>query len=84
MQFFRGPPNVQKHQNSSYFMAVHVYMRTTLNFLKHFYANVTETNLSKFDEGLFSDIYLCRLRLEQGREIRILCFEAGGSRGTLQ
>ena len=28
-----------------------------------------QTNLSKFDERLFSDIYLCRLGLKQGREL---------------
>ena len=28
-----------------------------------------QTNPSKFDERLFSDIYMCRLRLKQGREI---------------
>ena len=28
-----------------------------------------QTNPSKFDERLFSDIYLCRLRLKQGKEI---------------
>ena len=30
--------------------------------------DVIQTNTSKFDERLFSDIYLCRLRLKQGRE----------------
>ena len=29
-----------------------------------------QTNPSIFDERLFSDIYLCRLRLKQGREIQ--------------
>ena len=43
------------------------YMYTTITFLgKH----VIQTNLSKFDEGLFSGIYLVRLRLKQGREIQ--------------
>ena len=31
-----------------------------------------QTNLSKFDERLFSDKYLCRLCLTQGREIQDL------------
>ena len=30
---------------------------------------VIQSNPSKLDERLFSDIYLCRLRLKQGREI---------------
>ena len=33
-----------------------------------------QTNPSKFDERLFSDIYLCRLRLKQGREIQDFMF----------
>ena len=28
-----------------------------------------QTNPSKFDERLFSDIYLCRLCLKQGQEV---------------
>ena len=32
--------------------------------------HVIETNPSTFDERLFSDIYLCRLRLKQGRATR--------------
>ena len=28
----------------------------------------------KFDEGLFSNIYLCKLRLKQGREIQDFMF----------
>ena len=47
----------------------HVY--TTIRFLgKH----VIQTNPSKIDERLFSDIYLCRLRLKQGREIQDFIF----------
>ena len=42
------------------------YMYTTLKFLGK---RVIQTNPSKFDERLFSDIYLCRLRLKQGKEI---------------
>ena len=41
-------------------------MYTTLTFLGK---RVIQTNPSKFDERLFSDIYLCRLRLKQGRII---------------
>ena len=33
-----------------------------------------QTNPSKFDERLFSDIYLCRLFLKQGREIQDFMF----------
>ena len=33
-----------------------------------------QTNPSKFDERLFSDIYLCKLRLKQGREIHDFIF----------
>ena len=50
------------------------YMYTTIKFLGN---NVIQTNPSKFAERLFSDIYLCRLQLKQGREYRILYFEAG-------
>ena len=35
---------------------------------------VIQTHPSKCDERLFSDIYLCRLRLKQGREIHDLIF----------
>ena len=35
---------------------------------------VIQTNPSKFDERLFSDIYMCRLRLKQGREIHYFIF----------
>ena len=35
---------------------------------------VIQTNPSKFDVRLFSDIYLCRLPLKQGREIHDLMF----------
>ena len=35
---------------------------------------VIQTNPSKFDARLFSDIYLCRLRLKQGREIHDFIF----------
>ena len=41
-------------------------MYTTMKFVgKH----VIQTNLSKFDERLFSGIYLFRLRLKQRREV---------------
>ena len=54
---------MQKHRNKILFLSA---MYTKLNFLcKH----VIQTNPSKFDEMLFSDISLCRLRLKQGREI---------------
>ena len=33
-----------------------------------------QTNPSKFDERLFSDIYLCRLRLKQRRDIHDFIF----------
>ena len=59
---------MQKHQNNISFMA---YMYTTLRFLGK---RVIQTNLSKFNERLFSDIYLCRLRLKQGREIHDFIF----------
>ena len=42
------------------------YMYTTLNFVGK---RVIQTNPSELDERLFSDIYLCILRLKQGREI---------------
>ena len=42
-------------------------MYATLTFLGK---RVIHTNPSKFDEKLFSDIYLSRLRLKQGREIQ--------------
>ena len=42
------------------------YMYTTLKLLGK---RVIQTNPSKSDERLFSDIYLCRLRLKQGRKI---------------
>ena len=47
------------------------YMYTTMKCVgKH----MIQTNLSKFDEGLFSGIYLFRLRLKQGREIQDFMF----------
>ena len=46
-------------------------MYTTLKVLGK---RVIQTNRSKFDKRLFSDIYLCRLRLKQGREIRDFIF----------
>ena len=48
-----------------------VSMYTTLTFLG---TRVIQTNPSKFDKRLFPDIYLCRLRLKQGREIHDLIF----------
>ena len=36
--------------------------------------NVPHTSQSRFDERLFSAIYLCRLRLKQGREIQNFVF----------
>ena len=47
------------------------YRYTTLKCLGK---RVIQTNPSKFDERLFSDIYLCRLRLKQGREIHDFIF----------
>ena len=47
------------------------YMYTTLNFLGK---RIIQTNTSKFDERLFSEIYLCRLRMKQGREIHDFVF----------
>ena len=35
---------------------------------------VVQTNLSKFDERLFSDIYLCRLHLKQETETHDFIF----------
>ena len=49
--------------------SLHIYNPTFL-LGKH----VIQTNPSKFDEMLFSDIYLCRLRLKQGREIQDFMF----------
>ena len=47
------------------------YVHTTITFLgKH----AIQTNPSKFDGKLFSDKYLCRLRLKQGREIQNVMF----------
>ena len=46
-------------------------MYTTLTFLGE---SVIQTNPSKFDERLFSDIYLWRLRLKQGREMHDFIF----------
>ena len=43
------------------------YMQTTIKFLGN---HVIQTNLSKFDERLCSDIYLCRLHLKQGKEVQ--------------
>ena len=46
-------------------------MYTTITFLvKH----VIQTNLSKFNERLYAGIYMCRLRLKQGREIQDFMF----------
>ena len=42
-------------------------MYTTIKYLGK---QVIQTNPSKFDERLFSEIYLRTLRLKQGREIR--------------
>ena len=36
--------------------------------------HVIQTNPFRFDERLFSDIYLCRLPLKQGREIEDFMF----------
>ena len=47
------------------------YMYTTLKYLGKC---VIQTNPSKFDESLFSDICLCRLRLKQGRELHDFIF----------
>ena len=55
---------------------IYIYIYTTLTFLgKH----VIQTNPSKFDERLFSDIYICADYVSNREEkYRILCFEAGG------
>ena len=50
-------------------------MYTTIKFVGN---NVIQTNPSIFDERLFSDIYLCRLRLKQGREIQDFMFWGRG------
>ena len=47
------------------------YMSTTLRYLSK---RVIQTNPSKFDERLFSDIYLCRLHWKQGTEIHDFIF----------
>ena len=61
MKFHRVPTNMQK-QELNFFH--------TIKFLgKH----AIQTNPSKFDERLFSDIYLCILRLKQGREVQDFC-----------
>ena len=51
------------------FMGIHVY---NTQFLLG--KCVIQTNLCKFDVRLFSDIYLCRLRLKQGREMHDFIF----------
>ena len=43
------------------------FFHTTITFLGK---RVIQTKPSKFDERLFLDIYLCRLRLKEGREIQ--------------
>ena len=53
-------------------------MYTTITFLGK---RVLQTNPSKFDERLFSAIYLCRLRLKQGREIQDFVFSDGVPEG---
>ena len=64
MQFHRVPTNVENIGNK---ILLWTYMYTTIKFLgKH----LMQTNLSKFDERLFSALYLCRLRLKQGREMQ--------------
>ena len=51
------------------------YMYTPIRVLgKH----VIQTNPSKFDKRLFAGIYLCRLRLKQGREIQDFMFWGRG------
>ena len=50
-------------------MGIHVY-----NIQFFLFKRVIQTNPSKFDERLFSDIYLCRLRLKQGRKIDYFIF----------
>ena len=42
--------------------------------LKSLGKHVIQTNLSKFEERLFSDKYLCRLCLKQGTEIQDFMF----------
>ena len=48
------------------------YMYTRIIFLGN---HLIQTNASKFDSRLFSDIYLCRLRFKQGREIKDFMFK---------
>ena len=43
--------------------------------------HVIQTNPSKFDEGLFLDTYLRRLRLKQGREIHDYVLRQGVPEG---
>ena len=77
-QFIDAVSQSSSEINEFLFMDIQI---RTINILgKH----VIQTNPSKFDERLFSDIYLCRLRLKQGRDIQDCMFEAGSSRGTLQ
>ena len=42
------------------------------------------TSQSMFDKTLFSDIFSCRLRFEEERELQVSYFEAGSVRGTVQ
>ena len=48
----------------------HTYLPLSVSFGKH----VIQTNPSKFDERLFSNIYLCILCVKEGREIQDFMF----------
>ena len=60
-------------------MCIHVY-NTQLFFIGK---RVIETNLSKFDERLFSDIICADYVWNKEQKYMTLYFEAGSSRGTL-
>ena len=65
MQFHSVPTDVKANRNEISVVDIHVSMLHSVTG-KH----VMQTNPSKFDERLFSAIYLCRLRLKQRREIQ--------------
>ena len=63
---------MQKGIGIKFLSWTYIYINTPVTFLgKH----VIQTNPSRFDEMLFLDGYLCRLRLKQGREIQDFMFE---------
>ena len=65
MQLHSVPTDVKTNRNEISVVDIHVSMHHSV-IGKH----VMQTNPSKFDERLFSAIYLCRLRLKQRREIQ--------------